>query len=137
VALYCHLDGAGFGSCITKCEPAPFTCGSGEQVKASDKCDGYEDCSDASDEAGCATFACADGSSTIPVKDKCDAFEDCSDGSDEVGCTNLFECGDGEKVLVTDKCDGHEHCSNGADEAGCPPQGPDLDSAIEQDCQGR
>jgi hypothetical protein len=133
VGLYCRSDPSGFTSCITSCEPPPFTCANGEKVDANDKCDGFADCSDSSDEAGCPTFACADGQ-TIPLDNQCDAWPDCSDGSDEQGCTNLFDCGDGEKVLLEDKCDGNNDCVSGADEQGCPPK-PDVEDALAQDCQ--
>jgi hypothetical protein len=133
VDLACRGDVSVFTACITKCEPPPFHCGSGEQIPANDRCDGIEHCTDASDEAGCPTFACSDGTS-IPVDDQCDAFPDCTDGSDEVGCPGVpppFDCGDGTQVPASYRCDGFDDCANGADEAGCPPEEPDP---TEADC---
>jgi hypothetical protein len=133
VDLYCRGNISVLGTCITKCEPPPFFCGSGEQIPANDRCDGFEQCSDASDEAGCPTFACADGS-TIPLDDQCDGFPHCPDSSDENGCPGApppFDCGDGSQVPGSFRCDGFDDCPNAADEANCPPEPPDP---LEADC---
>ena len=64
----------------------PFTCTSGEQVAANQRCDGMVQCADGSDEAGCPEpFTCVDGS-TIPSAWLCDGFDDCPDAADEAGC---------------------------------------------------
>ncbi|MBW2702042.1 MAG: hypothetical protein JRF33_14595, partial [Deltaproteobacteria bacterium] len=55
---------------------------------ASAVCDGTNDCTDNSDEAGCGCtanqFDCGD--SCIPASVVCDGSVDCTDGSDETGC---------------------------------------------------
>jgi hypothetical protein len=74
-----------------------FVCDNGEEIPAEWENDGWEDCSDGSDEneqsAG-ATFTCDNGE-TIPASWEDDGEEDCSDGSDEndesTGAIERFE----------------------------------------------
>jgi hypothetical protein len=74
-----------------------FVCDNGEEIPAEWENDGWEDCSDGSDEneqsAG-ATFTCDNGE-TIPASWENDGEEDCSDGSDEndesTGAIERFE----------------------------------------------
>jgi hypothetical protein len=95
-----------------------FTCKNGSTVSGSSQCNGYEDCSDGSDEAGCPTFTCRDGD-TVPQDNKCDGNEDCSDGSDEAGCPT-FTCDDGSTIVQSAKCNGVADCADYSDESGCP-----------------
>ena len=60
-----------------------FVCDNGEEIPAYWENDGYEDCSDGSDEnEGGGTFTCDNGEE-IPADWENDGEEDCSDGSDE------------------------------------------------------
>lgn len=124
-ALFCRssLPSAATLSCAAACDDlssgSDFTCGDGDTISGSWKCDGDEDCSDGSDELGCPTFQCADGD-TVPADFRCDAWADCADASDEQGCTNLYQCADGETTSADARCDGWEECTDGSDEAGCP-----------------
>jgi hypothetical protein len=110
-------------ACGESCQPsvADFTCGDGMMVPADDQCDGFDDCVDASDEAGCVTLDCADGNGTYPMAFKCDSVPDCSDGSDELGCPGYVACADGNGGTVEDwLCDSVADCADGSDELGCP-----------------
>ena len=121
-AFLCDSSDALEIRCAERCygpDPGDFVCGDGETIPASWQCDGDDDCTDASDEAGCPTFTCSDGS-TVAQSDRCDFFDDCEDGSDEAGCSNGFRCGDGSRVPDFFECDGEPDCEDGSDEVGCP-----------------
>ena len=106
-------------------EPA-FTCGSGEQILESSKCDFQDDCMDGSDEVGCPNvFMCMNGAK-IPEGFKCDGELDCCEGepncgdmSDEAGCP-VFMCGSGETIPEIFKCDDFPDCMDDSDEKNCP-----------------
>lgn len=60
-----------------------FVCDNGEEIPSDWENDGYEDCSDGSDESGSSdTFTCNNGE-VIPADWENDGEDDCSDGSDE------------------------------------------------------
>lgn len=68
-----------------------FECHNGACVPNTDVCDGFNDCSDGSDEAHCGNclsgfFSCFASGRCVPNTDVCDAIDDCSDGSDEEDC---------------------------------------------------
>ena len=111
-----------------QCEMVPpLTCGSGETVPETWKCDQKPDCMDASDEMGCAgIFVCKDGKSSIDEALKCDGFPDCADQSDEVGCPT-FMCTSGKVIMLSFRCDGYPDC--------CPESDPECaDQSDEQNC---
>ena len=73
------------------CSVNQFECGSGECISVKFKCDGKQDCVDASDEepGQCVCdrdmFKCNDGS-CISMNLYCDLEKNCRDGSDEDRC---------------------------------------------------
>ncbi|XP_066511705.1 very low-density lipoprotein receptor-like [Hoplias malabaricus] len=89
-------------------------------------CDGEDDCSDGSDEEGCAQecatgeFQCAHGKLCIEQSQVCDGLPQCQDRSDEMDCIEGCEHRCGQQCLPgTFICDGQEDCEDGSDEANC------------------
>ncbi|XP_061621199.1 low-density lipoprotein receptor-related protein 3 isoform X1 [Phyllopteryx taeniolatus] len=92
----------------SSCQPDEFLCGNGKCVPHSWKCNGQDECGDATDERGCSpplteappgpcprgTLPCASGRSTrcLAAALRCDHSQDCPDGSDELGCPDTA-CG--------------------------------------------
>ncbi|KAJ8943773.1 hypothetical protein NQ318_011985, partial [Aromia moschata] len=84
------------------CHGVQFRCANALCIPGAFRCDGYQDCSDGSDEVNCTIIACPDnkflcpqGSSTgahkcIPKNKVCDGKRDCEDNADEeAGCSKL------------------------------------------------
>ncbi|HIB59667.1 MAG TPA: hypothetical protein EYO42_03895, partial [Candidatus Poseidoniales archaeon] len=119
-----------------------FTCDNGDTIPAYWVNNGYEDCSDGSDEgiivgfgylseydgdiSGSVniqnakedvTFVCGDGDE-IPFNWVNDGYEDCDDGSDEPQFDNWFDCHDGSTVEMSVVNDGVNDCPDGEDEGG-------------------
>jgi hypothetical protein len=76
-----------FFQCIFACQEASkLKCGVGtETYSKEDKCNGFQNCSNNADEAGCKDFACGDGSS-VSENSRCDGRPNCENGADEAGC---------------------------------------------------
>ena len=82
-----------------KCQKTDHTCGSGLCIPEVKKCDGYYDCKDKSDEAGCpgkvcdlGQFRCADGSNCVSQYQRCNHRKECSDGSGMTNNTLFHAC---------------------------------------------
>lgn len=82
---------------LVPCSFYQFRCASGQCVSEALRCDGYPDCSDRSDEAGCAKsprcpaqLQCPHSHECLQKEWLCDGDEDCKDGSDEKVRTKVF-----------------------------------------------
>nr|XP_057945412.1 low-density lipoprotein receptor-related protein 3 [Doryrhamphus excisus] len=92
----------------SSCQSDEFLCGNGKCLPHSWKCNGQDECGDATDERGCSpppteaqpglcphgTLTCTAAQSTrcLPAFLRCDKVRDCPDGSDELGCPDTT-CG--------------------------------------------
>ncbi|KAG7156961.1 Low-density lipoprotein receptor-related protein 2-like 4, partial [Homarus americanus] len=119
-----------------RCGPGQHQCLSGRCVA---RCDGKNECLDASDEKGCPpkhpaegcrgddSFLCNDDVTIICEVQRCDGSVDCPDGDDEEGCDpaegcrgdDSFVCVEGTIICEVQRCDGSEDCPEGDDEEGC------------------
>ncbi|XP_067420058.1 suppressor of tumorigenicity 14 protein isoform X2 [Emydura macquarii macquarii] len=105
--------------------PGKFTCNTGRCIVKTMRCDGWVDCTDASDERSCNCtenqFRCNNGWCK-PRFWLCDGVNDCGDNSDELQCKcpdKNFKCSNGKCILDTQKCDGTDDCGDGSDEGKC------------------
>ncbi|KAM3877097.1 low-density lipoprotein receptor-related protein 3 [Diretmus argenteus] len=92
----------------SSCQSDEFLCGNGKCLPRSWKCNGLDECGDATDEHGCSppptearpgicppgTLSCTQAQSTrcLPPTLRCNGARDCPDGTDELGCPDTT-CG--------------------------------------------
>ncbi|CAL8260356.1 unnamed protein product [Gadus morhua 'NCC'] len=106
--------------------PGRFHCDNHQCVNLTLQCDGWEDCTDRSDENNCtcqeSQFLCGNGRCK-PSFWRCDGVDDCEDGSDEEHCgqcsAGQFRCHNDRCIPDNQTCDGTNDCSDGSDEAQC------------------
>ncbi|XP_031702115.1 low-density lipoprotein receptor-related protein 3 isoform X2 [Anarrhichthys ocellatus] len=92
----------------SSCQSDEFLCGNGKCLPRSWKCNGQDECGDATDERSCSppptearpglcplgSLACTEAQSTrcLPATLRCNGAGDCADGTDELGCPDTA-CG--------------------------------------------
>ncbi|XP_041849421.1 low-density lipoprotein receptor-related protein 3 isoform X2 [Melanotaenia boesemani] len=92
----------------SSCQSDEFLCGNGKCLPRSWKCNGQDECGDATDERGCSppptdfqpglcpigTMPCTEAQTTrcLPAALRCNRARDCPDGADELGCPDTT-CG--------------------------------------------
>ncbi|POI34428.1 hypothetical protein CIB84_001817 [Bambusicola thoracicus] len=118
------------------CPRTHMPCRDGTECVAQEYvCDGEKDCTDGSDEDGCAqlcdapgAFHCASSTTCVGANERCDGVPQCPDASDEMGCWSptqdcALRC-DAATRCVPESwlCDGHADCLDHTDEQGCVPK---------------
>lgn len=92
----------------SSCQSDEFLCGNGKCLPRSWKCNGQDECGDATDERSCSpaptetqpglcpfgSLSCTEAQSTrcLPAALRCNGVRDCPDGTDELGCPDTT-CG--------------------------------------------
>uniref|UniRef100_A0AAY4DDE3 Suppressor of tumorigenicity 14 protein homolog n=1 Tax=Denticeps clupeoides TaxID=299321 RepID=A0AAY4DDE3_9TELE len=128
----------GFSATYTAYEPSDpcplmFLCANKRCIKPVQKCDGWNDCGDSSDEKNCqcgATQVSCKNGFCKPMFWKCDGINDCGDNTDEENCVckpDEFTCANDHCVSMKMRCDGQNDCDDGSDEATCGKDVPCTD----------
>ena len=113
--------------CTGQCSSTQFQCSSGQCVSFSlDRCDGFRDCLDGSDERSCSKFpvyfdSCmlTPATLTTSLSSYYVTFE-CYSVICAASCqSGAFRCNNAQCVRSSDRCDGSQDCTDGSDESGC------------------
>nr|XP_018900989.1 PREDICTED: sortilin-related receptor-like isoform X1 [Bemisia tabaci] len=130
-----------------RCSDHQFRCYSGECIRNSWLCDGFNDCDKGEDEENCKSinfgchsnknqFKCKLTGNCIPYSKVCDGISHCLDDSDEALCSysggnspstpaaptcprGSFPCDGSRCYPLSHLCDGHQDCYDGYDESNC------------------
>ncbi|KAK6486182.1 suppressor of tumorigenicity 14 protein-like protein [Huso huso] len=105
--------------------PKQFQCKDSTCIPVKNRCDGWKDCADGSDEAKCdicspGEFNCGNGQCR-PHAGLCNAQSDCGDSSEEADCAEecFFHCPHGICIPQSAVCDGVTDCKDRSDEINC------------------
>ncbi|XP_041089081.1 suppressor of tumorigenicity 14 protein homolog [Polyodon spathula] len=105
--------------------PKQFQCKDSTCIPVKNRCDGWKDCADGSDEAKCdicspGEFNCGNGQCR-PHAGLCDAQSECGDSSEEADCAAecFFHCPRGICIPQSAVCDGVMDCKDRSDEINC------------------
>ncbi|PAV56600.1 hypothetical protein WR25_00279 [Diploscapter pachys] len=125
--------------CQTRqCRDGYMSCGDGQCISLTKKCNRKKDCLTMADEVDCECdkdkeFRCKNGL-CIPYDQECNYNRDCPDASDEMNCpprncsaitefgmaNRLINCNDTTQCIMPEwLCDGRPDCWTGSDEADC------------------